>query len=65
MGSLFPAKDYCGAWQMVDDNLVQMLSLAPKPKNDLNNNSTRLQIPGLGISMVKLSREGTWLSPPS
>lgn len=50
---------------MVDDNLIQMLSLAPKPKNDLNNKSTRLQIPGLGISMVKLSREGTWLSPPS
>lgn len=44
-----------------------MLPLAPKRKNDLNKKPARPQILGLtcGISMVKLSREGTWLSPPS
>lgn len=52
---------------MVDGNVTETPPLAPKRKNDPNNKSTRPQIPGLtcGISMVKLSREGTWLSPPS
>lgn len=68
-GSSFPGPPpkLRGALQRVDDKLLATLPPAPKRKNDPREEAARPQTPGLtcGMSMGKLSREGTWLSPPS